>query len=118
MVVIAKTLRRVCLIDANVVDTGASSGTVVLLGNARALDGVDWTPLWLKELTLRGSLAYGGHAHGGAGRDDKFRVCGPGQSDRAIGDRTARMLQSRKPMHRVDLVTHPLTGQSGGVRPE
>jgi threonine dehydrogenase-like Zn-dependent dehydrogenase len=59
-----------------------AGGTVVLLGNARGLDGIDWTPLWLKELTLRGSLTYGearsggngtpvgGGAHGGATRGD------------------------------------------------
>ena len=64
-----------------------AGGTVVLLGNARALDGLDWTPLWLKELTLRGSLTYGEAAaprgaaseappgapptaHGGAARSD------------------------------------------------
>lgn len=39
-----------------------AGGTVVLLGNARSLDGLDWTPVWLKELTLRGSLTYGFHA--------------------------------------------------------
>jgi threonine dehydrogenase-like Zn-dependent dehydrogenase len=27
---------------------------------------VDWTPLWLKELQITGSLAYGAHGHGGA----------------------------------------------------
>ncbi len=43
-----------------------AGGTIVLLGNAVRLDGLDWTPLWLKELTLRGSLTYG--AHPGAGR--------------------------------------------------
>jgi threonine dehydrogenase-like Zn-dependent dehydrogenase len=43
-----------------------AGGTIVLLGNATTLRGVDWTPLWLKELTLRGSLCYGAHAHGGA----------------------------------------------------
>lgn len=42
-----------------------AGGEVVLLGNARGLDGLDWTPLWLKELTLRGSLTYGA-AHAGA----------------------------------------------------
>jgi threonine dehydrogenase-like Zn-dependent dehydrogenase len=51
-----------------------AGGEVVLLGNARGLDGLDWTPLWLKELTLRGSLTYGGApggaAHGGAERGD------------------------------------------------
>jgi L-iditol 2-dehydrogenase len=40
-----------------------AGGTVVLLGNAGTLNGVDWTPLWLKELTLRGSLCYGVHTH-------------------------------------------------------
>ena len=44
-----------------------AGGTVVLLGNAVRLDGLDWTPLWLKELTLRGSLTYG--VHPGAGHD-------------------------------------------------
>jgi threonine dehydrogenase-like Zn-dependent dehydrogenase len=44
-------------------------GTIVLLGNVSTLNGLDWTPLWLKELTVRGSLCYGVHAHGGAGQD-------------------------------------------------
>jgi RNA polymerase sigma factor (TIGR02999 family) len=39
----------------------------VLLGNASSLNGVDWTPLWLKELTVRGSLCYGGLGHGAPG---------------------------------------------------
>jgi L-iditol 2-dehydrogenase len=42
-------------------------GTIVLLGNASTLRGLDWTPLWLKELTIAGTLAYGVNAgHGGA----------------------------------------------------
>jgi threonine dehydrogenase-like Zn-dependent dehydrogenase len=45
-----------------------AGGTIVLLGNASTMDGVDWTPLWLKELTVRGSLCYGAHAHGGTTR--------------------------------------------------
>ena len=36
----------------------------MLLGNSSTMNGVDWTPLWLKELTVRGSLCYGSHAHG------------------------------------------------------
>ncbi len=43
-----------------------AGATIVLLGNASTLRGLDWTPLWLKELTFKGTLAYGGHAHGGA----------------------------------------------------
>lgn len=43
-----------------------AGATIVLLGNATTLRGLDWTPLWIKELTFRGTLAYGGHVHGGA----------------------------------------------------
>ncbi len=42
-----------------------AGATIVLLGNATTLKGLDWTPLWIKELSLRGTLAYGGHIHGG-----------------------------------------------------
>jgi threonine dehydrogenase-like Zn-dependent dehydrogenase len=52
-----------------------AGGTVVLLGNSGTMNGLDWTPLWLKELTVRGTLCYGGApgaapgaAHGGATR--------------------------------------------------
>jgi threonine dehydrogenase-like Zn-dependent dehydrogenase len=42
-----------------------AGGTIVLLGNATMMNGLDWTPLWLKELTVKGSLCYGGrHQHG------------------------------------------------------
>jgi len=44
-------------------------GTIVLIGNVSSLNGLDWTPLWLKELTVRGSVCYGAHAHGGATQD-------------------------------------------------
>jgi L-iditol 2-dehydrogenase len=48
-----------------------SGGTVVLLGNVSKLAGVDWTPVWLKELTLHGSLCYhGGTGHGGGSPGD------------------------------------------------
>ena len=43
-----------------------SGGRIVLLGNVATLKSVDWTPLWLKELRITGSLAYGAHGHGGA----------------------------------------------------
>ncbi|HEU4641382.1 MAG TPA: zinc-binding dehydrogenase [Gemmatimonadaceae bacterium] len=43
-----------------------AGGTIVLLGNSSTMNGLDWTPLWLKELTVRGSLCYGDHAHGSA----------------------------------------------------
>ena len=40
-----------------------AGGTLILLGNSAKMDGVDWTPLWLKELIVRGSLCYGSHRH-------------------------------------------------------
>ena len=40
-----------------------AGGTIVLLGNSGTMNGLDWTPLWLKELTVRGSLCYGSHTH-------------------------------------------------------
>lgn len=43
-----------------------AGGAITLLGNASTLRGLDWTPVWLKELTFRGTLAYGHHGHGGA----------------------------------------------------
>jgi len=43
-----------------------AGGTIVLLGNSSTMNGLDWTPLWLKELTVRGSLCYGSPGHDGA----------------------------------------------------
>jgi threonine dehydrogenase-like Zn-dependent dehydrogenase len=37
----------------------ASGGTMVLVGAAEILKNVDWTPIWLNELTVRGSYACG-----------------------------------------------------------
>lgn len=45
-----------------------AGGSIVLLGNSSTMNGVDWTPLWLKELTVRGSLCYGAHAHASPAR--------------------------------------------------
>jgi L-iditol 2-dehydrogenase len=43
-----------------------AGGTIVLLGNSSTMNGLDWTPLWLKELTVRGSLCYGSPVHSSA----------------------------------------------------
>jgi L-iditol 2-dehydrogenase len=45
-----------------------AGGTIVLLGNSSTMNGLDWTPLWLKELTVRGSLCYGSPVHASAGQ--------------------------------------------------
>lgn len=36
-----------------------SGGKVILLGLASILDGIDWTTVWLNELDVKGSFAYG-----------------------------------------------------------
>jgi threonine dehydrogenase-like Zn-dependent dehydrogenase len=50
-----------------------AGGTVLLLANVSALKRVDWTPVWLKELTLHGSLCYNAPSHGGT-RTDAFAL--------------------------------------------
>ena len=42
-----------------------SGGTVSLIGLAGKLDGIDWTPVWLNELTIRGAFTYGMEAWNG-----------------------------------------------------
>jgi L-iditol 2-dehydrogenase len=50
-----------------------AGGTVVLLGNVARLKRVDWTPLWMKELRVVGSLCYNAPTHGGV-RHDAFEA--------------------------------------------
>jgi L-iditol 2-dehydrogenase len=45
-----------------------AGGTIVLLGNSGTMNELDWTPLWLKELMVRGSLCYGSPVHASAGK--------------------------------------------------
>jgi threonine dehydrogenase-like Zn-dependent dehydrogenase len=68
-----------------------AGGRIVLLGNASTLRGLDWTPLWLKELTISGTLAYGAHGHGTA-------------SVNAFTEATTLIAQKRAPIG--PLVTH------------
>lgn len=42
-----------------------SGGTVVIVGLAGSTDAVDWTPVWLNELTVRGDFAYAMEEHRG-----------------------------------------------------
>ena len=46
-----------------------SGGTMVLVGMPGLPFGVDWTPLWYKELTVRAAYAYGLECRGGERRD-------------------------------------------------
>lgn len=44
----------------------ASGGKVVLIGLAGVPKGVDWTPIWLNELTVQGTFCYGNEEYEGA----------------------------------------------------
>lgn len=46
-------------------------GTLVILGLAALPEGVDWTPVWMKEVTIVGSLTYGAEVFKGK-RTDTF----------------------------------------------
>ena len=60
-----------------------SAGTVVLVGMPGIPLGVDWTPLWFKELTVHAAYAYGPERYAGGTREtfdlgiDLMRTWGP-----------------------------------------
>ncbi len=60
-----------------------SAGTVVLVGMPGIPRGVDWTPLWYKELTIHAAYAYGPERWAGGSREtfdialDLMRTWGP-----------------------------------------
>ena len=68
-----------------------AGGTIVLLGNSSTMNGLDWTPLWLKELTVRGSLCYGSPVHASAGQG-------------AFAEAAALIASGRAPI--AELLTH------------
>lgn len=45
-----------------------AGGAITLLANVARLARVDWTPLWLKEISMHGSLCYHRGSHGGTTR--------------------------------------------------
>ena len=71
-------------------------GTIVLLGNVSTLNGLDWTPVWLKELTVRGSLCYGAHSHAGSDRD-------------AFAEAASLIASGRAPVRSLVTATFPIT---------
>ncbi len=93
-----------------------SGGTMVLLGNASTLRRLDWTPLWLKELTISGTLAYGAHAgHGGAS------MSAFNEAAALIGERRVQLAglvthQFTLREHRAALATARERGERGSVK--
>jgi L-iditol 2-dehydrogenase len=72
-----------------------AGGTIVLLGNSSTMNGLDWTPLWLKELTVRGSLCYGSPVHASAGQG-------------AFAEASALIASGRAPIAGLLTHTYPL----------
>jgi threonine dehydrogenase-like Zn-dependent dehydrogenase len=64
-----------CVASSQSIDDGIrftrGGGTFVLVGMPGLPSGVDWTPLWYKELTVRAAYAYGTEARD-EGRKDTF----------------------------------------------
>jgi threonine dehydrogenase-like Zn-dependent dehydrogenase len=85
-----------------------AGGTVVLLGNVRSLDGLDWTPVWLKELTVRGSLTYGA-PWGGSGATASAGGPGHAGSDRGAFEQALDLIAAgRAPVGPLLTHTFPL----------
>lgn len=68
-----------------------SAATVVLVGAAGILNGIDWTPVWLNELTIRGVYTYGTETW---------------QGERVSTMELALRLMASKQVDIGDLVTH------------
>jgi threonine dehydrogenase-like Zn-dependent dehydrogenase len=62
-----------CVAASQSIDDGIrftkSGGTFVLVGMPGVPRGVDWTPIWFKELTIRAAYAYGPEQFAGGERD-------------------------------------------------
>ncbi|MEK6677045.1 MAG: alcohol dehydrogenase catalytic domain-containing protein [Planctomycetota bacterium] len=62
-----------CVASSDSIDDGLrftkSGGTFVLVGMPGVPTGIDWTPLWYKELTLRATYAYGHEVFAGTQHD-------------------------------------------------
>jgi threonine dehydrogenase-like Zn-dependent dehydrogenase len=87
----------VCIGGARAMDDAMrvtrAGGTIVLLGNSATMNGIDWTPLWLKELTVRGSVCYGAH---------------PGASSSAFDEAASLIASGRAPIRPLLTHTFPL----------
>lgn len=62
-----------CVASGRTIDDGLhftkSAGTFVLVGMPGIPSGIDWTPLWFKELTIRAAYAYGPEHHADGKRE-------------------------------------------------
>jgi threonine dehydrogenase-like Zn-dependent dehydrogenase len=72
-----------------------SGGTVHVIGNVSRLRSVDWTPLWMNEITIRGSVCYNARLHEGSGRDAFEVGLDPREVDKASPSVTVHLVAVR-----------------------
>jgi len=75
-------------------------GTVYLVGNVAKLPGVDWTPLWMKGLTVKGSVCYDEPRHGGAPQKTFER--GLALFAGGWAEKVGRLVTDRLPLRELD----------------
>jgi threonine dehydrogenase-like Zn-dependent dehydrogenase len=77
-----------------------SRGSVYLVANVAKLPGVDWTPLWMKELSVRGSVGYQEPLHDGVPR--KTFAKGLSLLTEGWGDKVGALVTHRKPLREFE----------------
>jgi threonine dehydrogenase-like Zn-dependent dehydrogenase len=93
----------------------ASGGAIVLVGLAGVPHGVDWTPIWLNELTLTGSFCYATEQIGGEGVSTMalaLRLMAEGEVD--LGDLVTHRFKLSDYQQALDTVTSK--GSSGVIK--
>ena len=110
-----------CVASSQSIDDGlrftASGGTFVLVGMPGIPKGVDWTPLWFKEITIRAAYAYGPEFCGASSEvRDTFEIA----IDvlRQCGDKLARLVGDPFELadYRAAFASALFAGRSGAVK--
>jgi threonine dehydrogenase-like Zn-dependent dehydrogenase len=88
-----------------------AGGSVLLLANVSTLKRVDWTPVWLKELSIHGSLCYNVPTHGAA-RRDAFATAAS-LLDSPLGPELAKLVTHVLPLSRFTEALAVAMGRAG-----
>jgi len=88
-----------------------AGGTIHLLANVSSLKRVDWTPVWLKELSIHGSLCYNAPVHGGT-RSDAFATAASLLAS-PLGADLEALVTHVLPLSRFDEALSVAMGRSG-----
>jgi len=92
-----------------------SGGKVVLVGLAALPKGVDWTPIWLNELQIKGSYTYGVELYRGQ-RIHTFQVALNLMAEGKVDLAPMVTHKFRLEEYRQALATVARKGQSGAIK--